>query len=52
MEGHHTTVAAEILGKGTGMNMGVPTEQMPSATNVYWYKEWYEFWKIAIEIIE
>ena len=52
VEGHHTTVAAEILGKGTGMNMGVPTEQMPSATNVYWYKEWYEFWKIAIEIIE
>lgn len=52
VDGHHTTVASEINGTGTGFNMGTPTEQQPSATNVYWWREWYEIWKTVIEIIE
>jgi hypothetical protein len=52
VDGHHTTIASEINGTGTGFNMGTPTEQQPSATNVYWWREWYEIWKTVIEIIE
>ena len=52
VEGHHTTVASKINGTGTSANMGQPTTQEPSTTNVYWWKEWYEFWKTVIEIIE
>lgn len=50
VEGHHTTVAAKILGKESSMNMNVSTPQMPSATNVYWTKKWYEFWKTSIKV--
>ena len=52
VDGHHTTVASTILGKGTCMNMGAFTNQLPSATNIYWTKHWYEFWKTAIKIME
>ena len=52
VDGHHTTVASTILGKGTCMNMGVVTSQAPSATNVYWVKKWYEFGKTVIKIID
>lgn len=52
VDGHHTLVARTMLGKGSGPNMGFPTNQMPSATNIYWSKYWYEFWKTAIKIIE
>ena len=52
VDGHHTTVASTILGKGTCMNMGVATSQMPSATNVYWSKKWYEFGKTVIKIVD
>ncbi len=51
VEGHHTTVASTILGKGTCMNMGTVTSQLPSATNIYWTKHWYEFGKTAIKLI-
>jgi len=50
VEGHHTTVANTMLGKGSGVNMNIPTQQMPSATNVYWTKKWYEFWKTQIKV--
>ena len=50
VEGHHTTVAATMLGK-SGPYMGQPTAQPPSATNVYWTKAPWEFWKTAIKII-
>ena len=52
VDGHHTTVASTILGKGTCVNMGMVTNQLPSATNIYWTKHWYEFWKTAIKIME
>ena len=52
VEGHHTTVASTILGKGTCMNMGVTTSQLPSVTNVYWAKRWYEFGKTVIKIVD
>ncbi len=52
VDGHHTTVASAILNKGTCMNMGIVTNQPPSATNVYWTKKWYEFWKTTIKIID
>jgi hypothetical protein len=52
VDGHHTTVASTILGKGTCMNMGAFTNQLPSATNIYWTKHWYEVWKTAIKIME
>ena len=50
VEGHHTTVAATILGKGTCAGMGVSTTQVPSALNVYWYKRWYQFGRTVIRI--
>lgn len=49
---HHPTVATKILGKGTGLNIGVPTQQMPSATNIHWYKHWYESGKKSIKIVD
>lgn len=52
VEGHHTIVASTMLGKGTGMNMGVPTQQIPSSKNIYWSKQWYEFWKTSIKIVD
>ena len=52
VDGHHTTIASTILNKGTCMNMGLMTNQLPSATNIYWTKHWYEFWKTAIKIME
>lgn len=52
VEGHHTTVAFEMLGKGSAMNMNTPTIDLPSATNVYWSKEWYQFWRKSINIIK
>ena len=52
VEGHHTTVAATILGKGSSFNMNTPTNQLPSVTNIHWTKKWYEFWKKAIKVIE
>ncbi len=52
VDGHHTTVASTILGKGTCMNMGAVTSQLPSATNVYWSKNWYEFGKTVIKIMD
>lgn len=52
VDGHHTTVASQISHKGTCANMGLPTSQLPSVTNVYWYKKWYEIGKKVIEIID
>ena len=52
VDGHHTTVASTMLGKGTCVNMGVPTSQLPSATNIHWTKKWYEFGKTVIQIVD
>jgi len=52
VDGHHTTIASVITGKGPGMNMGIVTNQLPSATNVYWSRKWYEFGKTVIKIME
>ena len=52
VEGHHTTVATTILGKGSGLNMNTPTNQLPSATNVNWTKKWYQFWKTSIKVVD
>ena len=52
VDGHHTTVASVVAGKGPGMNMGIVTNQLPSATNVYWSRKWYEFGKTVIKIME
>lgn len=50
VEGHHTTVAAEMTGKGTTGNMGAVTNDPPAATDVCWWAEWYEFWKKPIKV--
>jgi len=50
VEGHHTTVASTILGKGTGANMGTIVSGLPEVTNVYWVKAWWEFGKTAITV--
>ena len=52
VDGHHTTVASVVAGKGPCMNMGIVTNQLPSATNVYWSRKWYEFGKTVIKIME
>ena len=50
VEGHHTTVAAQMAGKGITGNMGALTNDPPAATNVCWWAEWYEFWKKPIKV--
>jgi hypothetical protein len=50
VEGHHTTVAGTILGR-SGANMGLRTMQAPSATNVFWTKNWWEIGKTAIKVV-
>lgn len=52
VDGHHTTVASTILGKGTCMNMGNATMQMPSATNIYWSKKWYQIGRRVIQVVD
>lgn len=52
VEGHHTTVASTILGRGTGPNMGLFSPGAPEIMNVYWSKHWYEFGKTVIKIME
>ena len=50
VDGHHTTIASQMRGQGTGFNMGMSTNMPPSATDIYWTKKWYEIWKKAIKI--
>lgn len=52
VEGHHTTVAITMLGRGSGLNMNTPTSQLPSAMNVHWTRKWYEVWKKTIKVLE
>ncbi len=52
IEGHHTTVATTMLGRDLGFNMNMPTQQVPSATNIHWSKKWYEFWKRGIKVLD
>ena len=52
VEGHHTTVASTIFGKGTCLNMGNATSQLPLAYNMHWSKSWYEFGKKVIKILD
>lgn len=44
VEGHHTTVAATMLGRGSDFNMNAYTNQVPSAFGIHWIKKWFEFW--------
>ena len=48
VEGHHRTVANVMRGGTSFYHM--PTSDPPSATNVYWYKEWWQIWRSAIEL--
>ena len=41
-----------MLGRESGLNMNIRSSDPPSATNVYWTKKWYEFWKRTIRIVE
>ena len=52
VEGHHTTVAFKMLGKENAINMNTTTQDLPSVTNVYWTKKWYQFWRKTIKIVE
>ena len=52
VEGHHTTVAFKMLGKDNAINMNTATSDLPSATNVYWTKKRYQFWRKTIKIVE
>lgn len=52
VEGHHTTAAFKMLGKESAINMNTITNDLPSATNVYWTKKWYQFWRKTIKIVE
>ena len=52
VEGHHTTVAFKMLGKENAINMNTATKDLPSSTNVYWTKKWYQFWRRRIKIVE
>ena len=52
VEGHHTTVAFKMLGKDNAINMNTATSDLPSVTNVYWTKKWYQFWRKTIKIVE
>lgn len=50
VEGHHTTVASTILGKGSCGSMGSLTTMEPSAFNVYWARRWYQIGRTVIKI--
>lgn len=52
VDGHHTTVANTMLGRGTEINMNMYTQQPPSATDIYWSKKWYEIGKRVIKVTE
>lgn len=52
VEGHHTTVANTMLGRGNDLNMGVPSDGGPSTQDYYWTKRWYEFYKQTIKVID
>lgn len=52
VEGHHTTVAFEMLGKDSAINMNTATSDLPSSTNIYWSKKWYQFWRKTIKVVE
>lgn len=52
IEGYHTTVATTMLGRDSGFNMNISTQQVPSATNIHWSKKWYEFWKRGIRVLD
>jgi len=52
VEGHHTTVAFEMLGKSSGPNMNIGTVDLPSNMNVHWSKKWYQIGRKTIKIID
>ena len=52
IDGHHVTVAFKMLGKENAINMNTATQDLPSTTNVYWTKKWYQFWRKTIKIVE
>lgn len=52
VEGHHTTVASTMLGTGTSSYMRAPSMDSPLATNVFWTRKWYEFWKNTIKVLD
>ena len=38
--------------KDNAINMNTATSDLSSATNVYWTKKWYQFWRKTIKIVE
>ena len=51
-EGHHNTVVAMIRDGKSSPYMGLyKTENVPEL-DYWWYKEWYEFWKKSIKVVE
>lgn len=52
VDGHHTLVAAIMLGREGGPFMGRPTALTPSEWNFYWWKQPWEFGRNAIKIIK
>ena len=50
VDGHHRMAAQTILGNGNFYTM--PTNTLPSATNIYWSKHWWEFGKTAIKVVK
>ena len=46
---HHRAVASTMRG-GSSSFYYMPTNLPPSAANVYWYKEWWQIWRSAIEL--
>ena len=52
VEGHHTTVAFEMLQKKPAIGMNAGVKEPPSVTGYYWTKKWYQFWRKTIKIIK
>ena len=50
VEGHHTTVAATIVGR-SGPFMGQLTKLAPEAMNIYWTRQTWEIWKEVIKVV-
>ena len=52
IEGHHTTVAFKMLGKGTVLGMNLESKDPPLVMGLYWTKKWYQFWRKTIKIMK
>lgn len=50
VDGHHRMVAQTILRNGNFYT--IPTNLMPSVTNIYWSKQWWEIGKVVIKVVK